>query len=184
MLEKPLGQINAAARTQVSAFAETVRGEFGLPEVLATLGARRHRVIEAVLDEQGALFRTQIAKSLAVGVGETVFAKLNRVFGRDQPQTSRTLQLGHDRTACENGCCRLGDCPSRHGLAESALPLEEQCFSLADQDIGSVACLLALLHQLLRRLSHCLCPATYFGRQHRAAKEMRPSARCEIRATP
>jgi len=102
MLAKPLGQINTAALTQVSVIAETVRDEFGLPEVFATLGARRHRVIEAVPDEQRTLFRAQIAKSLAVGVGETVFAKLNRVFGRDQPETSRALQLGHDCTAFEN----------------------------------------------------------------------------------
>jgi hypothetical protein len=77
----------------------------------------------------------------------------------------------------ESGLRRLGDGSSlRHGFSESTLLLEQRGLSLSDQDIGSVADLLALFHEALRRLPHCLCPESYFRGQHRAAEEMARTA--------
>ena len=45
---------------------------------------------------------------------------------------------------------------------EGLLRLEQRRLSLSDQDIGSVTKLLALLHELLRRFSDLLRPASHF----------------------
>src|SRR5262245_13844184 len=52
--------------------------------------------------------------------------------------------------------CRLGRRPLRHGRAERPLPLEEMCFSLPDQDVGSIPQLVTLFHQALRGLPYLL----------------------------
>src|SRR5262245_12302216 len=84
----------------------------------------------------------------------------------------------------------LGRRPLGHGCPQRPLVLEEQRFSLSDQDIGSVPRFLALLHQVPRRVPHRLRPHAYFGWQHRAAEEMpanilgevEPASRTEVRA--
>src|SRR4029453_13771841 len=87
--------------------------------------------------------------------------------------------------AQESGLSRLGDgCSLRHRFSESTLLLEQRGLSLSDQDIGSVADLLALFHEALRRLPHCLCPESYFRGQHRAAEEMGANGFGEFPTTP
>src|SRR4029453_7061943 len=46
----------------------------------------------------------------------------------------------------ESGLRRLGGCSLRHGFSESTLLREQSDRSLSDQDIGSVAELLVLVH--------------------------------------
>ena len=58
---------------------------------------------------------------------------------------------------------RLGGCPLRHGFSENALTLEQRGLSLSDQDVGSVAELLTLFHEVLRRLPHGLRPESNFS---------------------
>ena len=72
----------------------------------------------------------------------------------------------------ESGSRWLGGCPLRHGLSESALAPEQHGLGLPDQDVGSVADLLALFHEVLCRLSHIMRPGLYLRGQHGAAKEM------------
>src|SRR5215831_4299196 len=74
--------------------------------------------------------------------------------------------------------------PLRHGCPQRPLVLEEQRFSLSDQDIGSVPRVLALLHQVPRRVSHRLRPHAYFGWQHRAAEEMPADMLGEVVTAP
>src|SRR5262245_58104983 len=62
--------------------------------------------------------------------------------------------------------------PPRHGFSESTLALEQGSLSFSDQDFGSVAGLVRLLDEVLRRLSDRLRPESYFRGQHRAAEEM------------
>ena len=50
----------------------------------------------------------------------------------------------------------LGGCPPRHDFSESTLPLAQRSLSLSDQNVGSVAKLLALFHEVLRRFPYGL----------------------------
>jgi hypothetical protein len=83
-----------------------------------------------------------------------------------------------------SGVDSLRGYPLRHGFSESALLLEQRGLSRSDQDIGSVAELLALLHEVLRRLPHRLRPESYFRGQHRAAEEMGANGFGEVPTTP
>ena len=60
----------------------------------------------------------------------------------------------------------------RHRCSECLLPLKEVGLSLSNQDVRLVNCLLAPLHQVLRRLSDLLRSVPHFGRKHRAAVQM------------
>src|SRR6266536_557348 len=77
----------------------------------------------------------------------------------------------------------LGGCPLRHGFSESPLLLEQHGLSLSDQDVGSVAELLGLFHEALRRLPHRLRHESYFRGQHRAAEEMCTNGFSEVLTT-
>src|SRR5262245_13453472 len=72
----------------------------------------------------------------------------------------------------EGGLLGLGGCPPRHGFSERTLAPEERGLGLPDQDVGSVADLLALFHAVLRRLPAGLRPESYFRGQHRAAVQV------------
>jgi len=52
------------------------------------------------------------------------------------------------------------------------LPLEQRGLSFYDQKVGPVTQLLALFHEVLRRLPHRPRPESYFRGQHRATEEM------------
>jgi hypothetical protein len=86
--------------------------------------------------------------------------------------------------AQESGLRRLVGCPPRHGFSERTLLLEQRNLSVSDQDIGSVADLLALVHEALRRLPHRLRPESYFRGQHRAAEEMGANGFGKVLPTP
>src|SRR5262245_25965936 len=58
----------------------------------------------------------------------------------------------------ESGSRWLGGCPPRHGFAQSSLSPEQLSFCLSHQHVGSVAQLLAFLHELLRRVPQLLSP--------------------------
>ena len=80
------------------------------------------------------------------------------------------------------GLGRLGY-SSRPGFSERTLALEPSGLSLSDQDVGSVAELLGLFHEVLRRLAHCLRLESNFGGKHRAAVHMRAGARGQVATT-
>jgi len=68
-------------------------------------------------------------------------------------------------------------------LPKSLLPLEEQGLSLSHQNVGPVARLLSLLHQLVRRRPHRLGSASHFEWQQAAAVEMSSDTLSEVLAT-
>src|SRR5215470_693829 len=72
----------------------------------------------------------------------------------------------------------------RHGFSENTLPLEQCDLSRSDQDVGSVAELLAFFHEALRRLPHCLRLESNFGGKHRAAVCVPACALGQVATTP
>src|SRR5262249_4238706 len=75
-------------------------------------------------------------------------------------------------------------CPPRHDFSKSTLLLEQRGLRLSDQDVGCVAELLALFHEVLRCLPHRLRPASHFRGQHRAAEQMCANGFSEVQTTP
>src|SRR5215470_6958542 len=74
--------------------------------------------------------------------------------------------------------------PPRHDFSERTKPLEQQGFCLSDQDVGCVTELLALFHQVLRRLAYLLRPPSYFGGKHGATVQMGAGALGQVATTP
>ena len=75
MVADPLGQIHATTRTEMGAASQKIRGQLVLPEVLGTPGAFGYRVVEAVLEEQCALFLAEAARSSAIKMHDLVAVK-------------------------------------------------------------------------------------------------------------
>jgi len=67
-----------------------------------------------------------------------------------------------------------------HGQPERV----ERTFSLSHRHIRSVTQLMALLHQISRRLARHLRPASYCHWKHRAAVEMRPNTVGQVCVAP
>src|SRR5262245_36947473 len=84
----------------------------------------------------------------------------------------------------DGGLRRLGGCPPRHGFSENTLPLEQRSLSLSDQDVGSIAKLLTLFHQVLRRLANLLRSPSYFGGKHGAVVQVGAGAPGQVATTP
>jgi len=75
MVADPLGQIQATTRTEMGAASQKIRGQLVLPEVLGTRGALGYRVVEAVFEEQCALFMAEAARSSAIKMHDLVAVK-------------------------------------------------------------------------------------------------------------
>ena len=69
------------------------------------------------------------------------------------------------------------------GLPQAPSVLLDGSFSLLDQHLCLVTQLVTFLYQMPRRFPQRLCPATYFGWQHRATVQVRANYFCEISPT-
>src|SRR5262245_29544310 len=82
-------------------------------------------------------------------------------IGKWAPRPSISESSGDSCSPWTDSRRVLGGCPLRHSFSKSPLLFEQHGLCLSDQDIGSVAGLLALLYEMLCGLPHLLRPASY-----------------------
>ncbi len=162
-----LGQVRAAAWTEMRSTVQVVGDEIDLAIGLPAPSAAGNRVIEAVADEREALVAGQRAGS-AVAMGQsTVGGDDDVILWREGLQALGARHLVfHQRLSGNSGGRWLeptteherargsGAGPGRlQSLPEGAAVLLDRGFGLADQHIRAVAQLSALLHQPLGHLA-------------------------------
>jgi len=79
----------------MGAASQKIRGQLVLPEVLGTRGALGYRVVEAVLEEQCALFLAEAARSSAVKMHDLVAVKSDGVVHQYPLLAPRALRRSH-----------------------------------------------------------------------------------------